>query len=224
MFMVNENQEDVGEEIIRFHRIITHSLEIVTQKVKKYLENGKIEDETRDGFLKYLQSFSIVVDAHHALENEKIFPYFENKLADAPYDRLVNQHKMFLKSLTEINGAVNNIKSNINEFDSLNSIKTSLRMIEKMWGPHMKIEEGNIYGRVGSLNLGPDENNKLKKEYFKFIMEHGEPLNLVIPFVLYNLSPEDRVVEEGLIPDETKKLIETDWKDEWVSMKPFMLE
>ena len=131
---------------------------------------------------------------------------------------------MFLKSLTEINGAINNLKSNTDELESLNLIKTSLRLIDKMWGPHMKIEEDHIYEKVGDLNLGLDENNRLREEFSKFFGEHAEPGYLVAPFVLYNLSPEDREIQAQMLPEIVTKQVNTDWKDKWVSMKPFLLE
>jgi hypothetical protein len=88
----------------------------------------------------------------------------------------------------------------------------------------MKIEEDHIYERVGSLNLGLEENNRLKLEFYEFFEEHAEPLSLVLPFVLYNLSPEDRSIEAQLIPEKRKRLVETNWKDEWASMQPFLLK
>jgi hemerythrin-like domain-containing protein len=122
--MMDENQGDVGTDIIRFHRIITRSLEILIQNVNRFLEIGALEESDREGFLKYIQTFSTVMDAHHLLENEKIFPYFKDKLPDAPYDRLMAQHKLFEKSLSGINSGINSLKSNVDESNSLNLLKT----------------------------------------------------------------------------------------------------
>ena len=149
--MVNENQGDVGTDIIRFHRTITRSLEIAIQNVNKFLEVGAIEESEREGFLKYIQTFSTVMNAHHVLENEKIFPYFKDKLPDAPYDRLMTQHEWVKTALSQINSGINNLKSNVDELESLNQLKTGLRQIDKIWHPHIRIEEEQIYGKVGSL-------------------------------------------------------------------------
>jgi hemerythrin-like domain-containing protein len=221
--MINENQGDVGTDIIRFHRIITRSLEIAIQNVNKYLELGSIEE--REGFLKYIQTFSTVMDAHHLLENERIFPYFKDKLPDAPYDRLMTQHEWVKTSLSQINGGINNLKSNVDELESLNSLKTGLRQIEKIWHPHIRIEEEQIYGKVESLNISLEETNRLREEYSQFFEEHAEPASLVMPFVLYNLSPEDRaIMTQGFPEIVTKQLVPVDWKDEWISMQPFLLK
>lgn len=222
--MENENQGDVGEDIIRFHRIITHSLEIIIQNVDKFIENGAIEEEKREGFLKYNQSFQTVMYVHHALENEKIFPYFRDKLPDAPYDRLITQHEWVKTALTKIGEGINNLKSNMDELESLNSLKVSLKQIDKIWHPHIKIEEDQIYGRVESLNLGLEENNRLRGEFSQFFEEHAEPAYLVIPFLLYNLSPKDRAIMTQQLPKIiTKQLLQVDWKEKWAPMQPFLI-
>jgi hemerythrin-like domain-containing protein len=223
--MIDENQGDVGTDIIRFHRIITRSLEIAIQNVNRFLEIGAIEEQKQEGFLKYIQTFSTVMDAHHVLENEKIFPYFKDKLPDAPYDRLMTQHEWVKTSLSHINDGINNLKSNIDELESLNLLKTSLREIDKIWHPHIRIEENQIYEKVGSLNISWEETNRLREEYSQFNQEHAEPAYLVVSFVLYNLSPKDRAIQaQGLPEMVTKQLVPLDWKDEWISMQPFLLK
>ncbi|MGZ7108511.1 MAG: hemerythrin domain-containing protein [Methanobacterium sp.] len=223
--MMDENQGDVGTDMIRFHRIITRSLEVNIQNVNRYLEIGAIEESDEEGFLKYVQSFSTVLDAHHLLENEKIFPYFKDKLPDAPYDRLMDQHKLVKESLSQINGGINNLKSKVDELDSINLLKTGFREIDKIWHPHIRIEEEHIYEHIGSLNLSPEETNRLREEYTQFFGEHVSPPFLVMPFVLYNLSPEDRAIVSQRFPEiVTKKLVPIDWKDEWASMQPFLLK
>jgi hypothetical protein len=135
------------------------------------------------------------------------------------------QHKLVEASLAHINGGINNLKSNIDELNSLDSFKTALKEINKIWHPHIRIEEDQIYGRVGSLNISLEETNRLRAEFSEFFGEHAEPAYLVVPFVLYNLSPEDRaVISQGFPEIVTKQLIPIDWKDEWASMQPFLLE
>ena len=59
--MIDENQGDVGTDIIRFHKIITRSLEIAIQNVNRFLEIGAIDEQKQEGFLKYIQTFSTVM-------------------------------------------------------------------------------------------------------------------------------------------------------------------
>jgi hemerythrin-like domain-containing protein len=223
--MMDENQGDIGTDIIRFHRIITRSLEILIQNVNRFLEIRAIDEQKQEGFLKYIQTFSTVMDAHHVLENEKIFPYFKDKLPDAPYDQLMAQHKGVEVLLSQINDGIKSLKSNVDELKSLDLLKTDLGKIDRIWHPHIRIEEEQIYGRVGSLNISLEETNRLREDYSQFFQEHAEPAYLVVPFVLYNLSPEDRaILAQGFPEIVTKKLVPIDWKDEWISMLPFLLK
>lgn len=223
--MTDENQGDLGTDIIRFHRIITRSLEITIQNVNRFLEMIALKEEKREGFIKYVQSFSTVLYAHHVLENEKIFPYFKDKLPDAPYDQLMAQHKGINVLLTQVNGGINNLKSNVEELKSLNLLKTSLEKIDRIWHIHMGTEEEKIFERVGSLNISLEETNRLRAEFSEFFKEHAEPAYLVVPFMLYNLSHEDRaVIAQGFPEKVTKQFVPVDWKDKWISMQPFLLK
>ncbi|MGF7117692.1 hemerythrin domain-containing protein [Methanobacterium oryzae] len=222
--MTDENQGNLGTDIIRFHRIITRGLEITIQNVNRFLEIGALKEEKREGFIKYVQSFSTVLDAHHIHENEKIFPYFKDKLPDAPYDQLMAQHKGINVLLTQINGGINNLKSNVDELKSLDLLKTSLEKIDRIWQIHMKTEEEKIFERVGSLNISLEETNRLRAEFSEFFGEHAKPAYLIVPFMLYNLSPKDRVViAQGFPEIITKQLVNADWKDEWAPMQPFLI-
>jgi hemerythrin-like domain-containing protein len=223
--MTDENQGDLGTDIIRFHRIITRSLEITIQNVNRFLEIGALEEEKREGFIKYVQSVSTVLNAHHVLENEKIFPYFKDKLPDAPYDQLMAQHKGIEALLTQTNGGISNLKSNVEELRSLDLLKTSLEKIGRIWHIHIQIEEEKIFGRVGDLNISLDETNRLREEFSQFFMEHAEPAHVIVPFMMYNLSSEDRAILAQEFPEKvTKQLFSVDWKDEWAPMQPFLLK
>ena len=62
--MSKENQMNIGEDFIRFHKVITRSLEVAIQNVKEFLSAGTMEESQRGGFLKFVQSFSSVVEGH----------------------------------------------------------------------------------------------------------------------------------------------------------------
>jgi hypothetical protein len=56
--MSNENQPNVGEGFfIRFHRIVTRSLEVAIQNVNEFLEIGALEKSMSEGFLNFVQLF-----------------------------------------------------------------------------------------------------------------------------------------------------------------------
>jgi hemerythrin-like domain-containing protein len=223
--MSKKNQPNIGEDYIRFHKVMTRGLAVSLKNINEFLHIGAIEKLNREGFIKYVQSFSSVLNGHHQAENEKIFPYFKDKLPEVPYERLISEHEIFKEGLQEINTGIKHLTSENNELDSLNLLKSGLCKVDQIWHPHIQIENTQLYERIGSLKIDLEEMIRLKKEDKEFFQKHTGPAYLVMPFVLYNLSPEDRVIlTQGFQEMELKKLIDVDWKDKWASMQPFLLK
>ena len=223
--MSNENQPNIGEDYIRFHKVMTRGLRVSLQNINTFLRIGKLEKLKREGFIKYVQSFSSVLHGHHQAEDEKIFPYFEHKFPKVPYKRLKSEHVIFNDGLQEINTGIDHLKSEDNELVSLKLLKSGFDKIDQIWHPHIQIENTQLYERIGSLNIDLEEMIKLKKEDKEFFQEHTGPAYLVMPFVLYNLAPEERAILTKGSPEVlTKLILSTDWKDKWTPMQPFLLK
>ena len=223
--MSNEYKPNLGMDYIRFHKAMTRGIDVSLQNIDEFLTTGAIEILNREGFLKYVQSFSTVLHGHHLVENEKIFPYFKDKLPKVPYERLMSEHEIFVGGLQEINTGIDNLMSEKDEMNSLNLLKSGFSKIDQIWHPHIQIENTQLYGPIGSLNMDLDEMIIILKEAGDFFQEHTDPPFLVLPFVLYNLSPEDRELANKGFPEMvTKQLVPIDWKDKWISMEPFLLK
>ena len=223
--MSNENPLNIGEDYIRFHKVMTRGLAVSIQNVDSFLNSGALESQKREGFLKYVTTLSSVFNGHHLVEDEKIFPYFMDKLPEVPYERLVSEHNIFKSGLQEINTGLDNLKAVNDELESLKLLKSGLSKIDQMWHQHIQIENTQLYGQVGSLKIDPQEMTRIQNEFVGFFQEHAGPEYLLGPFVLYNLYPEDRAIAAQGLPDVvTKQLIPIEWKDKWAPMKPFLLE
>ncbi len=223
--MSNENQPNIGEDYIRFHKVMTRGLDVSLQNINEFLQVGRLEKLNREGFLKYVQSFSAVLRGHHMVENEKIFPYFKDKLPEVPYERLMSEHEIFKEGLHEMNSGLDNLMSENDELNSLKLLKSGFGKIDQIWHPHIQIENTQLYRRIGSLNIDLEEMIRIQKEDGEFFQEYADPAYLVVPFVLFNLSPEDRrIASQGFPEMVTKQLVPIDWKDKWKSMQPFLLK
>lgn len=223
--MSNENPPNIGEDYIRFHKVMTRGLAVSLQNTDEFLNSGTLETQNREGFLKYVQTFSSVFNGHHLVEDEKIFPYFMDKLPEVPYQRLISEHNIFKSGLQEINSGLDSLKAENDEMKSLQLLKSGLGKIDQKWHQHIQIENTQLYGRVGSLKIDPEEMMRIQKEFIEFFQEYAGPEYLLGPFVLYNLSPEDRAIAaQGLPEIVTKQLIPIEWKDKWAPMQPFLLE
>ena len=80
--MSDGSQPNIGEDYIRFHKVMSRGLAVSLKNINGFLQIEAM-DANREGFLKYVQSFSSVLNAHHLVENEKIFPYFMDKLPES---------------------------------------------------------------------------------------------------------------------------------------------
>ena len=223
--MSNENQPNIGEDYIRFHKVMSRGLAVSLQNINEFLHIGTLEKLKREGFIKYVQSFSSVLHGHHLVENEKIFPYFKDKLPNVPYERLMSEHEIFVDGLQEINNGLGQLMSENIELNSLELLKSGFDKINQIWHSHIQIENTQLYGQIGSLNIDLEEMIRIQKEAGEFFQEHTDPAYLIVPFVLYNLSPEDRTIASKGFPEMvTKQLVPIDWKDKWESMQPFLFK
>jgi len=224
--MSNQSRVDIGENFILQHKIYTRGLKVSLENVDKFLEGGGLKPSNGDGFLKYLQSLSSLLEGHHLVENEKVFPYFQDKLPRVPYERLMSEHAQIKAALEGINGAIKDLKSGKDEITSLKQIKSSLNIIDGLWHTHIQIEESELYRKIDILKISTEETNMKMAEFSQFFQEHTTgPPYLDMPFVIYNLSPEDRAIFTQDFPENVlKQLIPIDWKDKWAPMKPFLLK
>lgn len=223
--MLIENQPDIGDEYIRLHKVMTRGIKVSLMYINKFLNDGVMEKLNREGFINYVQSFSSVLHGHHMVEDKKIFPYFKDKLPEVPYPRLVSEHEIFKEGLQQINSATDQLTKETDELESLITLKTGFDRLNEIWGPHIQIENNQLYGRMRDLNMDPEDMLKLEKESKEFFQKNSGPGYMVIPFVLYNLSPEDRdVIGQGFPDEVTDKLLLGDWKEKWISMQPYFLK
>jgi hemerythrin-like domain-containing protein len=224
--MSDQSQVNIGENFILQHKIYTRGLKVSLENVNKFLEEGGLTSKNSDGFLKYLESLSSLLEGHHLVENEKVFPYFQDKLPGVPYERLMSEHSEIKAALARINSAIADLKSGKDEIISLKSIKSSLDTIDGLWHTHIQIEESQLYTKIVTLKISTEETNMKMQEFTQFFQEHTSgPPYLNMPFVLYNLSPEDRAIFAKNFPETVlKQLVPVDWKDKWAPMKPFLLK
>ena len=225
LFLSEEYKPDLGGDYIKLHKVMTRGINVSLFNINKFLNDGLMEKLNREGFISYVQSFSSVLHGHHMVEDEKIFPYFKDRLPEVPYSRLVSEHEIFDDGLQQINSAIDHLTNETDELESLITLKKGFDKLNEIWDTHIQIENTKLYGEIRDLNMDPEDMVKIEKESKEFFQENSGPGYLVIPFVLYNLSLEDRrVIAKGFPDVVTSKLLFDDWKDKWISMKPFLLE
>jgi hypothetical protein len=222
--MSEPNTPNIALDLLRIHSIITRGLEVATGKSQVFARDGFPDASTREGFVCYARSLVSVVHGHHLTENELAFPYFRTKLPDAPYDLLVAQHEELVHVLDQIKTAIEDVASALQEAAALTRLNGALRQIGSIWHPHIGIEQDHFApARIGPL-LPPEEHARLGALFAEHGRRNMGPGYLVVPFLLYNLPPEERALFTRPMPFIlTRVLVPVVWKKRWASMRPFLL-
>jgi hypothetical protein len=222
--MTGEKAPNVGLDLLRIHAIITRGLTVATEKSGVFAQEGFPDASTREGFTGYVRSLVSVVHGHHLTEDELVFPYFRAKLPDAPYDLLMAQHQELVHLLDGIKAAIEEVAASPRAAAALTELNGALRRTGETWHPHIGIEQDRFApDKVGPL-LAPEEHVRLSRLFAEHGQRHMAPGHLVVPFLLYNLPPEERAVfARGMPFVLTRLLVPWVWRKRWAPMKPFLL-
>lgn len=219
------NQPNIAADMIRIHSVVTRALDVSIVRSQAFAQSGFPDDSTREGFVDYVHSLVSVLHAHHLTEDDLAFPYLRDLLPDTPFDLLSDQHRQMVPILDEINAALKKVASGEGAGHSLDNLNRALTKMSDLWHPHIQIEEEHFSVEKGAELIGVDEHIRLAQTFAKFSQEHTDPDYLVVPFMLYNLSPEDRAILAGAMPPMvTQELVPKVWKEKWAPMQPFLLD
>lgn len=150
-----------------------------------------------------------------------MFPYLRKRITNAPYKVLTTQHKAMGPVLDEIRAALRQTKG-VNSGSSLTMLSKALNRIHTLWHEHIYVEEAAFGPDAISSLLTKEERREAAKITARHAAQHQFPLSLMIPFLLYNMLPEDREIMLKLMPVFIPLLINV-WKPRWQIMAPFLL-
>jgi hemerythrin-like domain-containing protein len=212
----------VGNDLLRIHRVITRGLEIGIQHTQKLLE---LESAADQGFVDYLIALISTLDSHHQTEDEVAFPYLRQKNLSAPYDILAAEHIEMLKVLKTLQQMLPNLAIQGAQSKPLADANLALKKILEIWRVHIRREEESFSPAVAAQLLTEEDQAALSMSMGQFAQQHSSPDYLVIPFILYNLTPQDRAVMINAMPPViTQELLPGPWKEKWGPMQPYLLE
>jgi hemerythrin-like domain-containing protein len=222
--MAEAKAPNVALDLLRIHSIITRGLNVATEKSQVFAREGFPDAATREGFIRYARSLVSVVHSHHLTENELVFPYLRAKLPNAPYDLLITQHQELVHHLEQIEVAIEEVAADAQAGAALTKLNGVLGRTVGIWRPHIGIEEDHFApDKVGPL-LAPEEHNRLSRLFAEHGRKQMGPGYLVVPFLLYNLPPEERAVfARGMPFIVVRLLVPLVWKKQWAPMRPFLL-
>jgi len=217
--MSEQMPPNVGEDILRIHRVLTRSLTVSIQ----FLQQAEQPDNLHHGFMLYLRALSALLHAHHLGEDEIGFPFWRTKSPFAPLNNLIRDHLRMMPLLEKIEIWLNSESGW--EAPHLRRLQGILEELNAIWLLHIQLEESVMGPEKAATLLTPAENQQLARQLAAHGQEHAQPGALVLPFILYNLPVEDRAVMAQIFPPlVTRQLVPVEWKPVWEPMKPFLLE
>jgi hemerythrin-like domain-containing protein len=213
-----DNQPNVGNDLVRIHKVVTRALNIT-------LENSQGEplpEDRRAGFAAYVRALASLVDAHHLGEDELAFPFWKNRLPGGPFDELSRQHQEIIPYLERIGDWT--AEPEAWQASAIQELHLALSDLQKLWETHIHLEEATVGPEKSAEILSPAENERLSRQMAEHGQAHALPAELVMPFVVYNLTPADREAFFKLIPPVVaNQLVPFAWKPAWEAMSPFLL-
>jgi hemerythrin-like domain-containing protein len=218
--MTGAHEPNVAADLVRIHRVITRGLEVSIRHSRAPLDAA-----TAAGFVSYVQTLAWVLHGHHVGEDDVAFPYFRQKLIDAPYDLLVTEHERMQAILDEVKPMIDRLAVEPGDGGSLAFLHQALSRLAGIWQPHIRREESHLTAQAIGAVAGAEEQMSLAKGLAQHAQSSSGPDYLAVPFVLYNLSAEDRAGMVRVMPPEvTQHLVPVVWKDQWAPLKPFLLD
>ena len=210
---------NVGVSLIRIHKVISRSLAVSIE----HCQGAGPVPARQDGFQRYERALVSTLTAHHDGEEEIAFPFLKGKLPDGPYDLLVQQHQQITAFLERIKAWLEKGEGAWQPA-SLADLHAALIELDTLWHIHIPIEEGLMGPQAAANLLTPEENGQLEGQLAGHAAQHAQPSELTVPFVLYNLSGEDRAGMAATFPPVVTQQLLPSWKPAWAPMQPFFLD
>ena len=215
---------NLAQDLIRIHRVITRGLTVGIAKGAEYLQSGVPQPQVFLGYSNYAHSLASVLGAHHQGEDQVAFPVLRIQLTSAPYERLSGDHHEIELLLDLIHQAVDDLAGNAPK-DGVRILVDCLRRVYTLWVPHIQLEEYHFSREMIGAVMSLENQGQLSEAMGKHNQEHAGPPYWVVPFVLFNLEPEDRAAMAATFPPMIMdELVPKVWKDQWAPMKPFLLD
>ena len=223
--MSSQSSPNIAVGLLSLHKVVSRGLDVSITNSRRFQKSGFPDGSTQNGFLNYVQALTSILHGHHSTEDELAFPYFRDLLPKMPIVSLISQHQEMIPMIESVMAAVKTCRDSGSVQDGLGKLSAALSLVHGIWHPHIQVEEEHFrVDTIGKL-LTPEEHLRLEKEFGKHSQEHTGPPFLTVPFMLYNLPADSRgVFSRSMPPEVTGHLVPVVWKEQWASMKPFLLE
>lgn len=219
-----EPTDYIAVSFFNIHSVITRALKVSIESAQGFVKQGFQDAHSQEGFFNYIRALISVLNAHHLTEDELAFPYFQDKIPDAPFESLSEWHQVIVHIIDEIKLAVDRYAASDHPEAELKNLENALIRLDHIWHPHIQIETDTFILKADAL-IPVEERLRLVGLFGEHGVKLAVPHNLTVAFLLYNLPLENRTVfAQGLPAEIIQHLVPVVWKADWESMKPFLLD
>jgi hemerythrin-like domain-containing protein len=221
--MSEKRATHIAASFSQIHNIITRGLNVSLENVQGLSRGGPMDGEKPSGLLNYIRALASVLNGHHLMEDDVAFPYFRDKIPEAPFDVMTEWHQKMVVKLEAARAAVEEIENNDQPEVALKDLENALVWLNNAWRPHIHSETLEFINKADGL-VSVEEQLRLVKLFAEYSQKIAVPAYLTVPFVLYNLPAEERLAFSQGMPEELlQNLVSVVWKEQWNSMKPYLL-
>lgn len=206
---------NLGRDLKRIHMVIARGLHVATEAGDIYAHEGYPDDTMRLGFRRYVTALLALLEAHFGGEDELVWPFLRDLLPDAPFGQLTVEHR-------EMGKAIKAARASLEAQDR--GLNLHLHRLQDQWEEHRSLEEMTFSEEVMQEAVTPGTQEEVARQLAAHLQSHSSRPALVIPFILYNLPPEERAAMQQAIPAVViDELVPGPWRDQWAPMMPFLL-
>jgi hemerythrin-like domain-containing protein len=221
--MSEPQESNIAVSFRNIHDIITRGVRVSIESVQGVIHHDFKAAGRREGLFNYIRALSSVLISHHLSEDDMAFPYFRDRMPDAPFDDLTEWHQEMERILNEIKLAVEKCEKNDQLETNLRNLENALIRLNGEWQPHIQVEKDEFVSKADAL-IPVEEQLRFVKQFAEYGQKLAHPPYLAVPFMLYNLPVEDRLVFSQWMPAEViQNLVPVVWKEKWASMTPYLL-
>lgn len=216
---------DPPASLVLIHRAISRGLEVGGQYAGSFARQGYPDRATGAAFALYLRTLTGMLHQHHSAEDEIAFPFLRDKLPDLPFDVLIAEHEQMEQILGELARTLGSLQGEPGERPALEAARAALASLAQIWPGHIDVEETGVSSSKLQALVGAEAIAGWLAKMGQHRPQGAPPEPVGVPFILYNLSAEDRaIMAQQMPPVVIQELVPGAWQEHWAPMKPFLLD
>ena len=223
--MSGSQPSDPPVSLVLIHRATSRGLAVGGHYAESFAREGYPDRATGAGLALYLRTLVGVLHQHHSAEDEIAFPFLRDKLTDLPFEDLIAEHEQMEETLEGMAPILDSLRGEAGEGPALDAACAALSRLAELWPGHIEVEETGIStGKLVAM-VGPDVLGGWLAQMGQHRPQGAPPEPVGVPFILYNLSVEDRaIMGQQMPPVVMQELVPGPWQEYWAPMKPFLLD